>query len=159
MNKIPNGPLVVAAGGVSTGKQIAALLTLGVDGVVLGTRFLFTSECVYTDQQKEELLKAGLYSTTRSVAFDEVSRLPFWPEGYDGRAISNAIIEDSKSGLDEESRKKRFQEAQATGANTHLVVWAGIGAGLVDRILPVTVRTQTLYHLGASLTVALGSRQ
>ncbi|KAF7339163.1 Nitronate monooxygenase [Mycena venus] len=53
-------PLVVAAGGISTGARIASLLTMGVDGVVLGTRFLFTPECTYTAAKKDALLCADL---------------------------------------------------------------------------------------------------
>ncbi|KAJ7579244.1 2-nitropropane dioxygenase [Mycena floridula] len=39
-----DGPPIVAAGGITTGKDVARMLALGVHGVVLGTRFLYTHD-------------------------------------------------------------------------------------------------------------------
>ena len=44
---------VIAAGGVGTGRQMAAALMLGADGVYMGTRFLLTKECPVLDNVKE----------------------------------------------------------------------------------------------------------
>lgn len=135
-----HGPLIVAAGGVSTGKQIAALLTMGVSGVVLGTRFLFTDECGYTPEKKDVLLKAGMNSTVRGIAFDEVGRTMGWPPKQDGRAISNNIIEDVEEGLDLDQRLRRFDESASAGDSSRLVVWAGVGVALTSKIAPAAVR-------------------
>jgi len=126
---VPIGPLIVAAGGISTGAQIAGLLTIGVAGVILGTRFLFTHECVYSPTQKDALIKAGLTSSVRSLAFDEVGRTK-WPPNHDGRALANKIVEDEKEGLDYEARLKRYDESKAAGDLSRLIVWAGAGVGL-----------------------------
>lgn len=81
---IPNGPLIIAAGGIATGTQVAAMLTLGADGVLLGTRLLFTPESGYTPMQKEILLEADLDATRRGMCFDEVTHMMGWPPGIDG---------------------------------------------------------------------------
>jgi len=146
LDAIPNGPLVLAAGGISTGKQIAALLTMGAAGVVLGTRFLFTDECQYTPARKEVLLKAGLNSTVRGMAFDEVGKTMGWPPGQDGRAISNGIIQDVKDGLNLEERMKKFDESAASGDPSRLVVWAGAGVGLTTNIMPAADVVRHLHH-------------
>ncbi|KAJ7654072.1 hypothetical protein DFH06DRAFT_1203584 [Mycena polygramma] len=131
----PNGgPLVVAAGGISTGAQIAALLTMGADGVVLGTRFLFTPECQYSPEKKEALIKADIGSTIRATAFDEVNRSNSWPPNCDGRAISNEIVHDWKAGLTLEERIAKVEESAAKGDDSRLVVWAGVGVGLTNEI-------------------------
>ncbi|KAG6888112.1 hypothetical protein C0992_009607 [Termitomyces sp. T32_za158] len=134
LRAVPNGPLVVAAGGISTGSQIAALLTMGAAGVVLGTRFLFTTECTYPPEKKEALIKADLNSTTRSLAFDEVGRTMGWPPKHDGRAITNKIISDMAEGLDLQERLAKFDESAALGDTSRLIVWAGVGVGLTQEI-------------------------
>ncbi|KAG6875443.1 hypothetical protein C0993_009241 [Termitomyces sp. T159_Od127] len=137
---VPTGPLIVAAGGVSTGSQIAALLTMGAAGVVLGTRFLFTTECIYPPEKKEVLMKAGLSSTTRSLAFDEVGRTMGWPPKHDGRAIANSIISDVEGGLNLQERLSKFDESAASGDMSRLIVWAGVGVGLTEKIMSAAVR-------------------
>jgi nitronate monooxygenase len=131
--------LVVATGGVSTGQQVAALLTLGADGVALGTRLLFTEECVYTDAMKEAIVRAGHNDTIRTLAYDEVGRTNYWPPKHDGRALRNKIIDDLDAGISLEERLKRFDESAAAGDNSRLVVWAGAGVGLTKKISPAAV--------------------
>lgn len=143
LTAIPNGPLIVAAGGIATGAQIASLLTMGADGVVLGTRFLFTHECGWSPAKKGVIVSADLSATTRNMAFDEVNKSMGWPEGCDGRAVANKIIDDQKEGLSLEERLKRFDESAAKGETDRLVVWAGIGVGLTKEIKNAAVRVDS----------------
>lgn len=46
---------VICAGGVSTGRQMAAALMLGAEGVYMGSRFLLTKECPILDSVKQHL--------------------------------------------------------------------------------------------------------
>lgn len=46
---------VILAGGVSTGRQMAAALMLGAQGVYMGSRFLLTKECPVLNQVKQHL--------------------------------------------------------------------------------------------------------
>lgn len=135
-----SGPLIIAAGGISDGRQIAALLTIGADGVALGTRFLFTPECKYNDAQKDALLNSGLNDTIRTLAYDEVGRTNYWPPKHNGRAIRNKVIDDLNEGLDLETRLKRFDDSAAAGESSRLIVWAGVGTGLINKISPASVR-------------------
>lgn len=48
---------VIAAGGIGTGRQMAAALMLGAQGVYLGTRFLESKECPVLPSVKEHLAK------------------------------------------------------------------------------------------------------
>ncbi len=131
---LPNGPPIVAAGGIATGPQVASLLTLGASGVILGTRLLFTPECAYTPTQKSLLLKADLNATTRGMCFDEVNRTLGWPEGIDGRAIANGIWMDAQEGLDMEERILKYDEGKEKGEEERVLVWAGAAAGLTKEI-------------------------
>ncbi|KAJ7291592.1 2-nitropropane dioxygenase, partial [Mycena rebaudengoi] len=132
LSDIQSGLLILAAGGRSTGAQIASLLTMY--GVVLGTRFLFTPECAYSPAKKDVLVKAGFNATVRTLAFDEVNRTNGWPPNCDGRAITNNIMEDCKAGLSLEERIKKFDESNKEGDNSHLIIWAGVGASLTTRV-------------------------
>ncbi len=117
----PGHPPVLGSGGVSTGAQVAALLALGAAGAVVGTRFLFTPESVYTDEMKAELVKADFGSTTRGMMFDEVMKTMGWPPNHNGRAIINDIVNDSLNGLSLEERQKLFAEATEKKENNGLV--------------------------------------
>ncbi|EDR01987.1 uncharacterized protein LACBIDRAFT_310141 [Laccaria bicolor S238N-H82] len=158
LDAIPtDGPAIIAAGGISTGAQIAALLTLGASGVVLGTRFLFTPECMYSDQMKAVLLDAGLNSTARSLAFDEINRTAMWPEGIDGRAIANNILVDYREGkLDLETRLKKADADKANGKTDRLVIWAGVGVGHVKEIKGASEVLRCLHEetVAALITIA-----
>lgn len=59
---------VLAAGGITNGRQIAATLAMGAQGVWLGTIWLGTHESELGDFEKEALFAAGSDSTIRSRA-------------------------------------------------------------------------------------------
>ncbi|KAG6915436.1 hypothetical protein DXG01_011466 [Tephrocybe rancida] len=132
LHAIPSGPVILAAGGIATGTQSAAILVMGADGVVLGSRLLCTPECEYSNEMKQEILNAGLNATARSYAFDDAARTRFWPEGIDGRAIANDVLVDFEQGLDLDARLKKVDEAKAKGERSRIVVWAGAGIGFVN---------------------------
>lgn len=114
---------------------------MGADGVVLGTRFLFTPECQYTDQMKKVLVESGWESTERSNAYDQAFQTDFWPSHVDGRAIStNDLMKDYKAGLPLEERINRYKEANEAGKDSHLVMWAGVGVAQTNDIRPAAVR-------------------
>lgn len=140
LTAIPDGPAIVAAGGVSTGAQVAALLTMGAHGVALGTRFLYTHECMYSDLFKSILVESDLNSTARGYMFDEVIPIKVeWPPGVDGRAVTNKIVDDAAEGLTVEERKRRVEEGKANGEKDRLVIWAGDSVGIVKEIKSTTV--------------------
>ncbi|KAJ3851456.1 2-nitropropane dioxygenase [Lentinula lateritia] len=130
----PSRPVILAAGGISTGTQIASLLTKhGADGVILGSRLLCTPECMYSSQTKEVILSSGVSCTMRSTVFDEVNQTAMWPEGINGRAIVNDIVQDQKEGLSLDERLKRHDQSKAKGESDRLVIWAGDAvAGIKD---------------------------
>ncbi len=58
--KIP----VIAGGGVGDGRGLIAVLMLGAEGVIMGTRFLATEECPLHPKVKEALVNANETDTT-----------------------------------------------------------------------------------------------
>lgn len=61
---------VIAAGGITTGAQIAGYLTAGAEGVWIGTRFLVSKEGGSEDAFKRALVSAGPSSTVHTPIFD-----------------------------------------------------------------------------------------
>lgn len=53
----------IASGGIGSGKQLAAALALGADGINMGTRFLATKECWVHDNVKQALVAGNELST------------------------------------------------------------------------------------------------
>lgn len=87
-----NGPAVIGAGGLATGRHVAELLGLGAAGAALGTRFLLTPESLYSDAHKQALVAADSSSSIRSIAFDQALNVLGWPSGVDGRGLHNGEI-------------------------------------------------------------------
>ncbi len=54
---------VVAGGGISDGRGIAAVLALGAGAALIGTRLLATQECPIHENLKQALLNATIYDT------------------------------------------------------------------------------------------------
>ena len=64
---------IIAAGGFSDGRGLAAALVLGAEGISMGTRFMLTKECEMHEKTKELSLKATIEDTLCS---DKIDGLP-----------------------------------------------------------------------------------
>lgn len=130
---------VVAAGGITTGAHVAALLALGASGVALGTRFLLTPESLYSLKQKEALQHAHAASTVRTTAFDQVRGTLGWPSGIDGRGLRNQIVKNLESGMALSEARQLYEQAVKEDKPDGTIVWSGTGIGLVNEIKPAAV--------------------
>src|SRR5512138_2369109 len=80
VKKVP----LIAAGGISTGKDIAeAMSRLGADGVQMATRFVLTKECDVSDAYKQAYLNAKREDIVIIKS----------PVGMPGRAIRNKFVD------------------------------------------------------------------
>lgn len=61
---------IIAAGGIHDGRGLAAALSLGAEGVSMGTRFMLTKECILHDNFKKLCLAATEQDTLYGTAFD-----------------------------------------------------------------------------------------
>lgn len=133
---------VVAAGGIVDGRGVAAALSLGADGVVMGTRFLASNEVVVHPLFQKQVLETtdGGQQTVRAKLFDELKGPNIWPAAYDGRAIISNSYEDYTAGVGIEQIREKHAEAVADkedlgwGSNARAAVWAGTGVGLVKEV-------------------------
>ena len=131
---------VVAAGGLSDGRGLAAALMLGASGILVGTRFWATPEALGSDNAKQLLTTARSDDTLRTRVFDIVRELD-WPEGYSGRAIANDFARQWH-GRESELEKNLKPETEAywkaakAGDTSKAVVFAGEGLDLIHDIKP-----------------------
>jgi nitronate monooxygenase len=137
---------VVAAGGIADGRGLAAALTLGAAGALMGTRFFATTEALGHDNTKARLVSAGGDDTVRTSVFDIVRELP-WPAAYQVRTVRNSLSERWHGNEDalcreieaeaaSDSPVDAFRVALQAGDTEQGVVVAGQGLDLVDAIEP-----------------------
>ncbi|KAF8317561.1 2-nitropropane dioxygenase [Amanita rubescens] len=138
--------LVLAAGGLATGAQVAAVLALGASGAVLGTRFLLTPESSYTDAQKRALADANSSSTVRTMAFDYARNTLGWPDGVDGRGLRNRTVDEFEGGESLDVIRRKFEEGIREDDPGRMLVWAGTGVSLMKEIKSAKTIVQELHE-------------
>ncbi|KAJ7746954.1 2-nitropropane dioxygenase [Mycena maculata] len=126
----PNGPPILAAGGLANGAHLASVLTLGAAGAVLGTRFLLAYESLYSHAQRRALVAAS----SDLSAWDHARETLGWPAGIDGRGLRNSTVEDFEKGIDIEILKSKFREGLKNQDTDRIIVWAGTGVGQMNQI-------------------------
>ncbi|MFZ2736911.1 MAG: nitronate monooxygenase [Burkholderiaceae bacterium] len=82
--------LLLAAGGVADGRGLAAVLLLGADGALVGTRLWASQESLGLQGAKELAVASSGDGTVRSRVFD-ILRQKNWPQPYDFRTLRNAL--------------------------------------------------------------------
>ncbi|KAF9350759.1 hypothetical protein BGX26_011129 [Mortierella sp. AD094] len=97
-----NMPAILAAGGISTAAQFAAVQAMGASGAVVGTGFMPTHESLGPQHAKERLLQTGDggINTVRTRIFDELREVE-WPQLYDGRVVCNLVTKREEEDLKE----------------------------------------------------------
>ncbi len=131
---------VLAAGGIADGRGLAAALSLGAAGVLIGTRFIAAEESLSHANVKARVTAAGGDDTLRTRVFD-IGRAIDWPEEFTGRALANDFSsrwhgrEAALHGALATERPRYFAAADRGDTGT-MVVWAGEGLDLIKAIEP-----------------------
>ncbi len=129
---------VIAAGGIATGQGVAAALSLGAQGVQMGTRFICATECTAHPAYKEAILKAKDRSTVITGQFigipvrvlkNKLTQLyEVWEKEYLEGKRTKEEIEQLGVGM----LRKAVREGDVENGS----VMSGAIAGLVDEIKP-----------------------
>ncbi len=123
---------VLAAGGIATGRGLAAVLAAGGEGAFVGTALLASPETVGPGYAVERLLAAGSADTVYTDVFDKARHQP-WPARWYGRALTNGFTERwHGAGAAEDAIAASYDGAAADAG----VVYAGQAAGLVRASRP-----------------------
>lgn len=128
---------VVAAGGIGSGRGLAAVLAAGAVGAWLGTRFLVAEEARHSDRARARVAAASSDDTVLTAVFDTVQRIP-WPARFRGRALRNSFADawhGKESDLSaNEAERLRFEAARPIEDYEIAHIYAGQAVGLAQRV-------------------------
>ena len=135
---VVGGVPVLAAGGIADGRGLAAVIMLGAQGALIGTRFLATPEARGNGHSKDVILNALGSQTVASKFFDDVLEM-VWP-GAMVRTIKHPLLDEwgerpHEWTLAADQLRPALKAALAAGD----FVLAGEAAGLVHDIVPAGV--------------------
>lgn len=137
--KIP----VIAAGGIADGRGLAAALSLGAQGIQMGTRFVCSTECIAHLNYKNKILEANDRATTVT---GETTGLPL-------RSLKNSLTEQytalEKAGISKEELQLfgqgRMYQGIIEGDTEEGSLLAGQISGMIKDIKPVqTIIDETI---------------
>lgn len=155
------GTLVLAAGGVTDGRGLAAALALGADGALVGTRFWASPEALVSPRAHERALPASGDDTLRTRAYDLVRRLD-WPAGYDARALGNKFLDTWHGNQDRLAASlpevvADYEKAVAAEDFETAAILVGEGVGLVRQVRPAAdIMADMVEQAGRILNPATG---
>jgi nitronate monooxygenase len=148
---------VLAAGGISTSRGLAAVLAAGASGAWLGTAFAACSESLASDATRSALIGAKDTDTVMTRVFDIALEYP-WPIKYPERILRNEFWErwqgqEEQLSADPEALSE-FKASRARGnlGTTHVDAGQGVG-----RITQVRTASDVVSRLCAGAVELLGS--
>jgi enoyl-[acyl-carrier protein] reductase II len=125
---------VIAAGGIVDGRQMAAAIALGADGVQLGTRFIAATECIAHPNYKKAIIEAADADTI-------IAGRVLEPARRIKSKFSLELSEMERSGASMESLRGfvgrgRARKAQIDGDLAEGDFLAGASVGLIKDVIP-----------------------
>jgi nitronate monooxygenase len=141
---------VLAAGGIVDGRGVAAVLALGCDGAVLGTRLWASQEAMGPDGYKQRLVAAASCDdVVRSSVFDHIQNVYTptpWPEPFDSVGALRNATSDTWDNCPQDLSKElavensdvvsSFRQANKEEDADVVAVLCGQGVGEIDSIDP-----------------------
>ena len=131
---------VVAAGGIADGRGMAAVLTLGAEGVWLGTRFVTSREAQTSDWTKQRAVEAGADDTILTKVYDLTNEAPF-PTDIGDRVLRNDFTSqwhgrEDEVVADRKALMEQWLAAHNSGNHDIARVQVGNAAGLISSVEP-----------------------
>ena len=131
--------VVLAAGGIADGRGVAAALTLGAAGALIGTRFLVTAEALVEPSASTAIMAGRGEDTERNTALD-IARGSRWPLRYSARTLGHPFL-DQWRGRENElaadpSARRAYEEGVANGDLPPRPVWASEAIDLISDLPP-----------------------
>ena len=142
--------LLCAAGGIADGRGLAAALTLGADGVVVGKRFWAAEEAIVHPNMHAAGLAATGDDTIRTTVTDIV-RQKDWPQRFTTRIRRNAFTDEwhgreAELQAQQPEQTARFNAAVAAGDASVAGLVGGEALGLIDSVEPAAQIISRMVH-------------
>jgi nitronate monooxygenase len=133
---------VVAAGGIASGRGLAAVLAAGAQGAWIGTPLLVAEEARNSSHARQRLLESKETDTVLTSVFDVAQAIP-WPPQFGGRALRNDFA-DRWVGHEEDlardaDARRSLEAAKRTEDYATAFLYAGQTVGMLSRIEPAAV--------------------
>jgi enoyl-[acyl-carrier protein] reductase II len=135
---------VIAAGGISDGRGILAALSLGAEGVQIGTRFAATIESSAHQNYKKRVVKASDNDTI--LAFKKIGLVRMLKNDFALKAVKADANGWDKDKLKVLLGKKREMLGIFEGNEKEGEMEAGQSSGLIKEILPVDLLMNKLLN-------------
>lgn len=138
---------VLAAGGISDGRGIAAALCLGASGALLGSRFQATHEAL-VDRQLTEAILSGRGAQTERSSVPDIILDNGWPRHYTGRTLTDPFIDQWRDREDElvsnAAVKQAYRAAVQRGEIPPMPVWISESVDLIRDTKPAALLVHEL---------------
>lgn len=119
---------VLAAGGIASGRALAAVLAAGASGAWIGTAFAACRESLLPDEARQVLVDAHADDTLNTRVFDVALGYP-WPENLPERVVRNAFSEAWGGRTPDDEARAQLLDAIAADDFRVAPVNAGQGVG------------------------------
>jgi nitronate monooxygenase len=130
---------VVAAGGIASGRGLAAVLAAGAVGAWAGTPFLLAEEARNSSAARERIAGSDETETLYTSVYDRLQDKG-WPAEFGARAIRNAFGARWTGHEDElgagTKPREEFIEARAAQDYDVAHIYAGQSIGMLDTVRP-----------------------
>jgi nitronate monooxygenase len=144
---------VVAAGGIATGRGLAAVLAAGAAGAWIGTPFLLAQEARNSDAARERIRDSDETQTIYTRVYDRVAGKA-WPNEFGGRALRTPFLERWTGREDQLLADK---EALAH-YNPQEKIYAGQSVGLLREVKPAAQIVREIADRAEELLAAIPRR-
>lgn len=125
---------VIASGGIGDGRGLMAALSLGAEGIEMGTRFIATKECVHASELYKNYLIQGTENDTvvikRTLGAPGRAIKNSWTEKILEIEKQNGGYEQLKDYISGEANKRFIYEGKADSG----FAWAGQVMGLIKDV-------------------------
>lgn len=133
---------LLAAGGIADGRGVAAVLSLGAAGVVLGTRFLAAPETKVHAQFHDKVITTsdGGQLTVKTKVFDAYNGPNEWPHRFDSRGLITPTYLEHADAVELAKIEGLHGEGVIMSpeqmGKKYAVLWMGTAVGLVRKSQP-----------------------
>jgi nitronate monooxygenase len=122
---------IIAAGGIATGRGLAAVLAAGASGAWIGTPFLLAQEARNSQSARNRIAASDETETIYTRVYDRVTHKG-WPHEFGGRALRTKFLERWTGHEDE-----LMSDAQAVAQfDPQEKLYAGQSVGLLRDVRP-----------------------
>nr|WP_043649647.1 nitronate monooxygenase [Nocardia thailandica] len=127
---------VLAAGGVGSGRSLAAVLAAGAAGAWVGTRLAAAEESLLSGAARQVMTTVEGTGTVLTSAFDAALEYP-WPSRFPARVVHNAFLARHREDPGGAEARDELHTGIESDDRQVIPVDAGQGVGLLTEIEPV----------------------